>query len=70
MNTVTATMTDNKTYLKTTTYKTTATQTQQVLETGLSDCLGKVKFHSGLRSFVPLISSSYLVQNKLADVAW
>lgn len=42
MNTVTATMTDNKTYLQTTTYMTTATQTQQVLQTGLSDCLGKV----------------------------
>jgi hypothetical protein len=46
MNTVTATMTDNRTYLQTTTYMTTATatETQQVLETGLSDCLGKVGY--------------------------
>lgn len=37
-------MVENKTYIQTTTYLSTATatETQKVLETGLSACLGKV----------------------------
>jgi hypothetical protein len=37
-------MVENKTYVQTKTYLSTATatETQKVLETGLSDCLGKV----------------------------
>lgn len=43
-NTVTATMTDQVTYLQTTTYVSTAIETQTVMETGLSDCLSQVLF--------------------------
>lgn len=46
LNTITSTLVENRTYLQTTTYLSTATATttevQKVLETGLSDCLGKV----------------------------
>ena len=49
MNTVTSTMVENKTYVQTKTYLSTATatETQKVLETGLSDCLGKVYLSLG-----------------------
>lgn len=66
-------MTDQMTYLQTTTYMTTATatqtqtQTQQVLETGLSNCLSNVRFLSKLKLAGPLMSSP-VVQDKLADV--
>lgn len=46
MNTVTSTLVENRTYLQTTTFLSTATATtteiQKVQETGLSECLGKV----------------------------
>lgn len=46
LNTITSTLVENRTYLQTTTFLSTATATttevQKVLETGLSDCLGKV----------------------------
>ena len=37
-------MVENMTYLQTTTYVSTATATQTVSETGLSDCLGQVSW--------------------------
>ncbi|KAG6837325.1 hypothetical protein H0H93_011420 [Arthromyces matolae] len=47
VNTLTSTMVETQTYLQTTTYlataTTTATATQTVLQTALSDCLGKCK---------------------------
>jgi hypothetical protein len=63
VNTLTSTVTDNRTYLQTVTYlstatatttaTTTATETQALKETGLSECLGKVRCSMLFPALIP-----------------